>query len=131
MLMYAALNVHSYYSLGWGIASPEKICQTAWNFSDCTALAMTDTESLYGLFFFLDFAKTFGIRPIVGAELASSDRRVTLLVRDRTGYANLCRLITARKMQSEFNLEGELLKHSEGLVILTDSSSLLQHLEHA
>jgi error-prone DNA polymerase len=41
-------------------------------------------------------AKAVGVRPITGAELTLADgSHLTLLCQDRTGYNNLCRLITA------------------------------------
>ena len=125
--MYAALNIHSYYSIGWGTTSPEDICQTARDYG-CSALAITDTDNIYGLIFGLDYAKTFGVRAIVGAELTSPGRRVTLLVRDRAGYSNLCHLITQRKQDFSFSLEKALPERSDGLVIMTDSVVLLKYL---
>ncbi|MBT3231201.1 MAG: DNA polymerase III subunit alpha [Calditrichaeota bacterium] len=125
--MYAALNIHSYYSIGWGTTSPEIICQRARDYG-CSALAITDTDSIYGLIFGLDYAKTFGVRAIVGAELSSQGRRVTLLVRNRAGYSNLCHLITKRKQDCNFMLEKALLEHSDGLVIMTDNVILLKNL---
>jgi error-prone DNA polymerase len=41
-------------------------------------------------------AKTFGVRPITGAEVSLTDgSHATLLVESAAGYANLCRLLTA------------------------------------
>src|SRR2546426_2053471 len=77
-------------------------------------------------------AKHFGVRPITGAELTLADRsHVTLLVETPTGYANLCRLITAAHAQtrpegkesqpaSDPALDQRLLEElSDGLVCLS------------
>ncbi len=125
--MYAALNTHSYYSIGWGTTSPEILCQTARDYG-CSAIAITDIDSIYGLIFGLDYARTFGVRAIVGAELTSPGRRATLLVMNRTGYSNLCHLITDRKQDNFFDIEKALMKHSDGLVIMTDNVVLLKSL---
>jgi DNA polymerase III alpha subunit len=55
------------------------------------ALALTDTGGLYGAVPFYQAARAAGIKPIIGVNL---DRAV-LLARDREGYAQLCRLVTA------------------------------------
>lgn len=123
--MYAALNVHSYYSISWGTASPEQLCETAKKLG-CSALALTDIDNVYGMFFFLDFARSMGIKPIIGAELTTPADHVTLLVHNRTGYSNLCSLITERKHQGSIDLETALQKKHEGLVIMTHSPDLLK-----
>ncbi len=60
------------------------------------ALALTDHDGLYGSLEFAHAAKAFGVRPITGAEVTLTDgSHVTLLVESPSGYANLCRLLTA------------------------------------
>ncbi len=58
------------------------------------ALAVTDTNGLYGLVWFLEFARAAGVRPIVGAEAVWGDERAVVLVKDREGYAGLCRMLS-------------------------------------
>src|SRR5262245_19227837 len=58
------------------------------------ALALTDTNGLYGVVWFLGAARAAGLRPIVGAEAQYGPDRAVVLVRDREGYAGLCRLLT-------------------------------------
>jgi error-prone DNA polymerase len=60
------------------------------------ALALTDHDGVYGSLEFAHAAKTFGVRPITGAEVTlAGGAHVTLLVESPRGYANLCRLLTA------------------------------------
>ncbi len=85
--MSTHLNTHSYYSLLRGTASPEALCQAAKS-AGCEALALTDTNGLYGLVLFLEAAKEAGIRPIIGAEIRLSnqnDRVPALCTRINSG----------------------------------------------
>ena len=126
--MYVPLNIHSYYSLGCGTSSPEDIFKAAKAYG-LEILAITDTNNLYGLIFSVEFARTFGVRPIVGAEISSPGRRATLLVRNRVGYANLCHIITERHTRQGFSLDEALLRRHDGLVILTDNLTLIDRLD--
>src|SRR5437867_1808017 len=61
---------------------------------------VTDHDGLWGSMEFAHACKGLGLRAITGAELTIADERdrfshLTLLVQDRAGYRNLCRLITA------------------------------------
>src|SRR4051794_6691750 len=59
------------------------------------ALALTDHNSLSGSMEFAQYAKALGLRALHGAEIDLDDgRHVTLLVRDASGWRNLCRLLT-------------------------------------
>ena len=127
-MSYIHLNVHSHYSRGWGLGSIEELCRCAKE-KGMAGLALTDTNGLYGLIFFLQTAREMGIRPIVGSELTTDDRRAVLLVRDREGYANLCRIISDRKCHKEFDLVKSLRERREGLIIFSDDFSLLKALK--
>src|SRR5438067_12881211 len=92
---YVELHCHSAYSFLDGASLPEELAVRAAELG-YEALALTDHDGLYGSLEFAYAAKHFGLRPITGAELTLADRsHVTLLVETPTGYANLCRLITA------------------------------------
>jgi len=56
--------------------------------------------------------------------------RATLLARNRAGYTNLCRLLTARHSDPEFDLPNALRQGRDGLVVLTDDRDLLEALAH-
>ncbi len=125
--MFVHLNLHSHYSFLRGTASPEAICRAVADQGSDT-VALTDTNGLYGLILFLEAARDCGLRPIVGAELRTSEARAVALVRDRRGYANLCRIITDRHLREDFDLGEALIQRQEGLVILTASPLLLDRL---
>lgn len=121
------LVVRSHYSLMRGTAGVERLCAGA-SARGYTALALTDTDNLYGLPAFLRHSRRVGIRPIVGAEVTDlhGTHRAVCLVKDAAGYRNLCRLLTARHMDDGFELKSALPARSEGLLVLTDDAALLE-----
>jgi error-prone DNA polymerase len=128
MNSFVHLNVHSHYSKGWGVGTIEELCRSAKE-QGMTRLALTDTNGLYGLISFLQTAKEAGIRPIVGSELVSDGHRAVLLVRDRDGYANLCRIISDRHCHQDFDLITALREGRKGLVVFSDDFTLLKALK--
>src|SRR5207253_5288515 len=59
------------------------------------ALAMTDHDNTAAAVKFVDLCQAYRIKPILGAEITMEDgSHVTLLARDRHGYACVCRLIS-------------------------------------
>ncbi|MFC1867470.1 DNA polymerase III subunit alpha [Thermodesulfobacteriota bacterium] len=122
------LNVHSHYSKGWGVGSIEELCLAAREHG-MESLALTDTNGLYGLIFFLRTVRETGIRPIVGSELTANGHRAVLLVRDRHGYENLCRIISDRNCHQGFDLIRALVERREGLIIFSDDFRLLKALK--
>ncbi|MBW1714541.1 MAG: DNA polymerase III subunit alpha [Deltaproteobacteria bacterium] len=125
---FVHLNVHSHYSRGWGIGTIEELCQSAKN-QGMDKLALTDTNGLYGLVFFIQTASEVGIQPIVGSELTTDEHRAVLLVRNHEGYANLCRIISDRHCHQDFDLIKSVKERREGLIIFSDDSTLLKALK--
>jgi DNA polymerase-3 subunit alpha/error-prone DNA polymerase len=103
-----------------GTASPAQLCARARELG-YRKLAMTDTDNLYGLWPFLTACKREGLLPIVGAEVTdpATGRRAVCLVKTAEGYANICRLLTARHMAPDFALKSALPPRAAGLVVLT------------
>ncbi len=122
---FVHLNVHSHYSKGWGVGSIGGLCQAAGEMG-MNRLALTDTNGLYGLVFFIQAAGEMGIRPIVGSELLSDGRRAVLLVKNHQGYANLSRIISACQCHQDFDLIRALREKREGLIIFSDDFRLLK-----
>src|SRR4051812_22178553 len=93
---YAELHCHSNFSFLDGTSNPEDLAERAADLG-LTALALTDTNGLYGVVRFSSALKqradSAGLAPraILGAELALDDGdRIVLLVQDLAGYRNLC-----------------------------------------
>jgi error-prone DNA polymerase len=128
-MSFIHLNVHSHYSKGWGIGSMEELCMSAKGMGMDT-LALTDTNGLYGLMFFLEAAGEAGIRPIAGSEVVSNDgHRAVLLVRNRAGYSNLCRILSDRNCHRGFSLIKTVIEKREGLIVISDDPVLLKTLK--
>jgi len=120
------LVTRSHYSLMQGTDSPAAICRAARRMG-YERLALTDTDNLYGLWKFLQACRQEGLVPIVGAEISDphTSHRAVCLVKNPTGYANLCRLITRRHRDPGFALPARLPQMAEGLLVLTARADLL------
>ncbi len=92
------------------------------------ALAVTDTNGLYGLVWFLQMAEQVGIRPIVGVEIQTDDGRAVLLAKNLSGYRSVCRAATSRHTNPSFSLREQLLEDREGCVVLSSDTELLHTL---
>ena len=103
------LQVHSHFSLCSGTASPRQLVARAVEHG-MSALALTDTDGLYGAIPFYKAAREAGVRPILGAHLG----RCTALARDRDGYAQLCALVTALRL-GQADPEQPAAWHGQGL----------------
>src|SRR3954471_24754391 len=93
-MTYVELHCHSAYSFLDGASHPVELAGAAAQ-QGHEALAVTDHDGLNGAMEAAQALKPLGIRPITGAELTLDDgSHLTLLCESRTGYSNLCRLIT-------------------------------------
>jgi len=109
---YAELHCHSNYSFLEGASHPDELVARARDL-EMPALAITDRNGFYGAVKFFGAAQRAGIQPIIGTELTIDDGttppkdrvdydrwgdRLLLLVEDKLGYMNLCRLISKAQM---------------------------------
>jgi error-prone DNA polymerase len=121
--MYVELHARSAFSFLEGASLPEEIAARAVDL-EMPAIALLDRDGVYGAPRFHLAAKKLGLRAHIGAEISMRDgSRVPLLAASRSGYRNLCRLISAMKLQApkgsaSASLE-DLAAHSEGLICLT------------
>ncbi len=121
--MFTHLHLHSPYSFLDGASDIEVLVRRAASFG-MEALALTDHNSLAAAVKFSSCCEGYGIKPILGAELTlEDDSHLTLLARNRAGYANLCVLISlahAHGGRLSPRLPWEALEaHAENLVCLT------------
>ena len=124
---YVPLHVRSVFSLGRGTATLSSLVTHAARYGH-QALALTDRNNVYGAVPFTRECEALGIRPILGAEVDGPEGCVVLLVEDRAGYANLCRILTARMLDPEFRLALTLPRHIAGLHVLAGDHRLLRRL---
>ena len=96
-MAYTELHLHTAFSFLDGASLPEEIIAQATAYG-YRSLAVTDHDGLYGAMEFAQAARAAGITPLTGAEITLDDgSHLTLLVESRTGYGNLCRLLTDSK----------------------------------
>jgi len=121
------LTVRSNYSFMWGTAGVTDLCRHARRLG-YSRLALTDTDNLCGLWPFLSACRREGLDPIVGAEVTDPqrNRRAVCLVENDPGYRNLCRLLSRRHMDADFDLQNALPAFADGLTVLTRSPAWLE-----
>jgi len=122
-MSYVELHCHSYYSFHDGASSLEELLTRAKELG-YNALALTDHDNLCGAMRFAQLTHSLEMQGIIGAEITlKGGYHLTLLAKNRTGYRNLCRLITAAYNSGERNapeLPPEMLaEHTAGLIALS------------
>src|SRR6266540_20227 len=135
---FVHLHVHSEYSLLDGAAQLEKLVAKAKELR-FPAIALTDHGNLFGAIDFYLAAQKAGVKPILGCELYvapgsrrergsqeggyEGDNHLTVLVRNRTGYKNLVKLVSKAYLEGFYykpRVDRELLaQHAEGLLVLS------------
>ena len=109
---YAELHCHSYFSLLDGSSSPEDLVARAEALG-LKALALTDHDSLAGAVRFWTAARRAGLHVLFGAEVTLADEtHLTLLAETQEGYGNLCKLITAARMDQGDNCQLSMVEWS-------------------
>ncbi len=118
---YVELRCRSAFSFLSGASSPEDLVAQAAAL-DHDVLAVVDRDGVYAAPRAFRAARDAGLRAVVGADLAIDGRRMALLVAERRGYQNLCRLITRGKLRTtkgDCRLEwDDLEEHAGGLIAL-------------
>src|SRR3989442_14964240 len=95
MAGWVELHAHSNYSFLDGASEVDDLADAAVE-QGLDALALTDTNGLYGAVRFANAAKERALRPIFGAELQLLDLgHLVLIARDRQGWTGPCRTISA------------------------------------
>ena len=121
-MSYVELHACSAFSFLRGASFPEQLAETAAEL-EMPALALLDRNGVYGAQRFSVAAREHNVRPIVGCELSMEDGSILpVLVENRTGYKNLCELLTQAHLRSEKGQCAigwdELPELAEGLVAL-------------
>ncbi|NGM64198.1 DNA polymerase III subunit alpha [Sphingobacterium sp. SGR-19] len=93
------LNCHSYHSLRYGTLSLETLVQQALA-CGATSLALTDINTVTGIYDFAKICRKEGIKPVVGMEFREGNRLLYIgLAKTQRGIGELCRLLTARNCE--------------------------------
>jgi error-prone DNA polymerase len=122
MSSYVPLWCKSNFSFLEGASHPDELVGEAHRLG-LPALTLTDRDGVYGIVRAHVKAREIGLQLIIGAELRVEDgSTVVLLAQDRTGYANLCRLITKGRLRSEKGESAvnwhEICSHAPGMITL-------------
>jgi DNA-directed DNA polymerase III PolC len=129
--MPASLHTHSWYSLLQGVSGLTPLLERA---AACgySALALTDTNNLYGAVSFVEEARRFGVRPVLGACLGQGRTHCVALIAEPAGYRNLCRIISRLHLHGAAQrLEDLLVENAAGLHVLVDEPALAEKLRDA
>ncbi|HMN47618.1 MAG TPA: PHP domain-containing protein [Ignavibacteriaceae bacterium] len=121
------LHIHSNYSLLEGVITIDEIIDKALSYQ-LDAVALTDTNAMYGLVSFYKKAKEKNIKPILGAyidEPGNKNIYAVFLAKNFNGYSDICRIITARKLKDDFSLFKLLQNELANLFILISSLELI------
>jgi DNA polymerase III subunit alpha len=135
---FVHLRLHSEFSVVDGTVRIDEAAKTAVQFSQA-ALAITDFSNLFGAVKFYKECRAKGVKPIIGVELlldmGSADTgkepataRIVLLAQNKTGYLNLCELISRGWTQNAVRANAVcklawLQELSEGLILLSGAQA--------
>ena len=136
-LPFTHLHCHSHYSLLDGASTIERLINRTVEL-EMNALAITDHGNLHGALEFYTAAQQAGINPIIGYEAyiapgsrfqkdagnqKESSYHLTLLAKDRVGFANLLQLATKAYLEGFYfkpRIDREILSaHNEGIICLS------------
>ena len=141
-MSFVHLHVHTQYSLLDGANKIGPLIEHAKT-TGMPAIAMTDHGNMFGAVEFFQKARQNGIKPIIGCEAylapgkrtdrtqtskaddfeAGGNFHLILLAQNRTGYRNLCRLLTAAYKEGLYykpRIDKEILaENSDGLIVLS------------
>src|SRR5437660_1304381 len=133
---FVHLHVHSEFSLLDGLSPVKRIVETVKR-QGMRAVALTDHGNLYGAIDFYTYAKSAGIKPILGVEtyvsprgmsdkLGNQDRNyfhLELLAKNVEGYRNLLKLVSRASLEGYYykpRIDRALLaEHASGLIALS------------
>lgn len=136
-MSWVPLHVHSQYSILNSTASVTNLASKAVEFG-CPAIALTDQGNMFGAVEFYKACSYQKVKPIIGCELyvapfSRHDKKriqgfsagypVVLLVKNNTGYKNLCKLSSLAHLEGFYytpRIDKALIEEfSEGLICLS------------
>jgi DNA polymerase III subunit alpha len=143
------LRLHSEFSIADGLVRIDEVVKAAAA-DQQPALAMTDLSNLFGMVKFYNKSRSAGVKPLIGCDVWISNEddsdkphRLLLLVKNHTGYLQLCELLSRawltnlHRGRAEIRIEWlEQRTDKEGLIALSgfalgDIGAALEHGNHA
>ena len=111
---FVHLRLHSEYSVVDGLTRIDEVVRRAAADGQ-GAIALTDSANLFGAVRFYTAARRAGVKPILGCDAwitNDADReqphRLTLLAQNRTGYRNLCGLLSRAWLENQHRERAEM-----------------------
>ena len=123
--MFIHLNTHSIFSKLRGTASPRDILIQAQK-HQMPYLALTEVNGIWGFIHLIQSAREYDIFPICGVNLITDTDDIILLVENKSGYENLCRIISLVHNNTQLSLIDILSSRFSGLFALAHSEAALQ-----
>ena len=127
-----SLHNHSNYSLLQGTIPLENLISFAKANSNQT-VALTDTNNMYGLIQFAKKAEEENIKPILGSLIddpKDKELHAVFLAKNNSGYSQLCKIITSRKLKDDFSLIDLFNQELKDLFVITSSLKLLEEIKY-
>jgi DNA polymerase-3 subunit alpha len=126
------LRLHSEFSIADGLVRIDDLVQAAAG-DQQAAIAMTDLANLFGMVKFYTEARSKGIKPIIGCDvwITNDDERekpfrLLLLVKNHSGYLQLCDLLSRAWLTNQHRGRAEIridwlqsLEQKDGLIALS------------
>ena len=131
---FVHLRLHTEFSLEDGMVRIGQLVDRVAELG-MPAVAVTDWHNLFGLVKFYKAAMAKGIKPIAGADIRVQDADhsedcsvITLLIQNRTGYLNLCRILSRSFLDGRFRGQPRvhpawLKGQTDGLIVLLGRAS--------
>jgi len=126
------LRLHSEFSIADGLVRIDDLVKAAAS-DQQAAIAVTDLANLFGMVKFYTEARSKGIKPIVGCDvwITNDDERdkpfrLLLLVKNHSGYLQLCDLLSRAWLTNQYRGRAEIridwlqaLEKKDGLIALS------------
>src|SRR5665213_2105276 len=93
------LNCHSFHSLRYGTIPLDELVQQA-KACNVKALALTDVNTVTGIYDFIKECNAVGIKPLVGIEFRCNNKLHFIgLAKNKDGIGEMCRLLTKHNFE--------------------------------
>ncbi|MEY3790452.1 MAG: polymerase subunit alpha, partial [Pseudomonadota bacterium] len=126
------LRLHSEFSIADGLVRIDDLVEAAASDKQA-AIAVTDLANLFGMVKFYSEARSKGIKPIIGCDvwITNDDERdkpfrLLLLVKNHSGYLQLCDLLSRAWLTNQYRGRAEIridwlqaLEQKDGLIALS------------
>ncbi|MBE7032556.1 MAG: DNA polymerase III subunit alpha, partial [Ruminococcaceae bacterium] len=135
-MVFAHLHTHTAFSLLDGEGTVKKVLDRAKELGQ-TSMAITDHGCMFGVIDFYEYAKSIGIKPVLGCEvyvaarghkdkiheLDSSSSHLILLAKNNIGYKNLMNIVSIGYVEGFYyrpRIDMDVLReNSEGIIALS------------